>query len=939
MMWKKHTKEQLIKNTQGAISLFLALLVVPFYSVAAILMEAGRYQNAYRGLDSAISASELSVLAQKDSYLFDRFGLLAIDQETNISSEFWSYLNKQDTIDTRSFELSKLQSSVEGVYPLADINVLRQQIEEFSKTVVPTKMVMSIGDLDNLVSQIESHNTLFKDTLTMLDKLETSVEKGLKSYEAQEKAKEKMEDAVKNKKEYDEKYETLENALNALNNHLKTDRPADENEAAQWDKTLEELKNTAVDARDDYKKATSTTNSSISDVAKKIDDAVQAETSAHDSLMDSITSYNGIRVEDDINEALKEKKEEVDKALKADGISDSQKEDLLKQKKEIEDAMSKNSNTEQLGKDLFNSQQKSEDTKDTLKKYNSEECTDAITGLTGELKELEKLDFENMSSDNIEDVLGNLHTTDLGKFSDVDEFNALWEKTKKEVEKMNLDLGDMFDALIELLNIDVAYDPELNSIIDVDYYNQNFGGLPSQKDRSQEANSLQSVYEEDDMQTAKENLEKMGLPVLESEKGHDTSGNPTAGSSQSSTSSSGNILKKGLALVKSIKKTVGEAFSLLGQMATIGGNMKEGLLLKGYMAYTLPNRVNYSSGSSLAGKSYTSGGGLMEPDDERSLVNNMKDSLTGVVNSLPRMDLDISGRKGYSFCGAELEYVMFGSMEEKENQQAAYKRLVLLNLVLCVIQTYTNDFVQLVTTSAAAGLSVLPPLSAAVKLMLPLAFAYANAAIDTIKLCNGGKVALIKRSSDLNITPTGLTKAITELTNLQMSNKNKIKQSLEKLQNGTDKLLSSKNNKDGSSNSNSTSPSQATPSTPTTSNTTGKEDEPLIDGSKYLNSLNKFDYSEYMMILLLLFWNNEDELLNRFVDIIQMEQTNRFNTVDNTQYSLADQISGKRKKFDVDTAYTMIRVQAKGKFVNVLPVPSLSRSSAWRVDRLLYRGY
>lgn len=92
---KKHVKERLIKRTEGIISLLLIVLLVPFYSVAAILEEVGRYQSALRGLDSAISSSEMSVLAQYDQFLMDRFALLAIDQNKNIDQQFLSYLKSR----------------------------------------------------------------------------------------------------------------------------------------------------------------------------------------------------------------------------------------------------------------------------------------------------------------------------------------------------------------------------------------------------------------------------------------------------------------------------------------------------------------------------------------------------------------------------------------------------------------------------------------------------------------------------------------------------------------------------------------------------------------------------------------------------------------------------------------------------------------------------
>ena len=53
MKLKQRTKRDLIRRTEGVISLLLVLLLVPFYSVAAILMEVGRFQNSYRRMDDA----------------------------------------------------------------------------------------------------------------------------------------------------------------------------------------------------------------------------------------------------------------------------------------------------------------------------------------------------------------------------------------------------------------------------------------------------------------------------------------------------------------------------------------------------------------------------------------------------------------------------------------------------------------------------------------------------------------------------------------------------------------------------------------------------------------------------------------------------------------------------------------------------------------------
>ena len=80
----KKRKKKWIRGTRGAISLILALLMLPFYSLAAVLVEAGRYQSAVRTLDEALSVSAYSVLSDYDSSLKDRFGLLAVSQDGDL---------------------------------------------------------------------------------------------------------------------------------------------------------------------------------------------------------------------------------------------------------------------------------------------------------------------------------------------------------------------------------------------------------------------------------------------------------------------------------------------------------------------------------------------------------------------------------------------------------------------------------------------------------------------------------------------------------------------------------------------------------------------------------------------------------------------------------------------------------------------------------------
>ena len=93
-------------------------------------------------------------------------------------------------------------------------------------------------------------------------------------------------------------------------------------------------------------------------------------------------------------------------------------------------------------------------------------------------------------------------------------------------------------------------------------------------------------------------------------------------------------------------------------------------------------------------------------------------------------------------------------------------------------------------------------------------------------------------------------------------------------------------------------------------------------------------YSRSMFVMMLI-WNEKD-LVKRFADLIEMEATQK-NLVNDA--SVSQKLSGIYPKFDLDKSYTALRMNVKGDFVSVLPVPSLSRNSVWKANRVMYRGY
>lgn len=255
------------------------------------------------------------------------------------------------------------------------------------------------------------------------------------------------------------------------------------------------------------------------------------------------------------------------------------------------------------------------------------------------------------------------------------------------------------------------------------------------------------------------------------------------------------------------------------------------------------------------------------------------------------------------------------------------------------------------STAAAAVPYAGPALSFAMKILTPVLFAMANGTVDTLLLVNGNKVQLFKTAKGVHVNPTGFASALETLMNSKMfdsKDQATFKSVNEKMQARRDTYSTFKDAKvnengliipsdTGTSSGADTSTSMANKNTDVSKKSEKKKP---FDASNYGKSLNEFNYTEFMFIMLMVFYTGStDQLLNRFVDIIQMEETNRALTTNNTQYSLKEQLTGTRKKFDVDKAYTAVRAEVNGKFVNVLPVPTLSKESVWTAHRIIYRGY
>lgn len=134
-----------INGVKGVMSIFLALLVSPLFSIAAVLVEYARYQSAIEMMNELLDSSAFSTLAEYDSFLEERFGLLSASQEKEVGALFQDYLSKNVSALGQTVTLGNTASN--GELPLSETTVLKQQILEYSEINVVIEALLDGFDI------------------------------------------------------------------------------------------------------------------------------------------------------------------------------------------------------------------------------------------------------------------------------------------------------------------------------------------------------------------------------------------------------------------------------------------------------------------------------------------------------------------------------------------------------------------------------------------------------------------------------------------------------------------------------------------------------------------------------------------------------------------------------------------------------------------------
>lgn len=897
-----------INGTKGVISLFLAILMVPFVSIAGVLINAARVNSAIAVFDEALCNASNSTLGTYDEFLKERFGLLAMSQDTSgkgpgysaeqlLSDTFKFYM--EQNLKTLSNTYTESEITADGVYPLTDTDVLLAEVMEYGKYSVPTKMVIDGLSLDSILKDLTESlsmvDDLFKcgssgaDMTVSFDEMQTDMNE----------LKEALEACVTADGQYQSGYSSFSTAVSAYNAMVaemkvevgKCQDKVDAAEAAlaaadddsygaalaalqaaekELQDTIDKYHNNLIPLRDavtakktDYINALTTLSEKVEAAGTAVKDA---QNSTNDLLQKGTSFTNNVitTVGDGRKEAIKKNTETMTEIRdSAKKYGDNQAYTLYDQQvKENNDAKAEMGNVVTVTKETLTANSTAAD---NINEFAQEPLENRFAELQGKINDLR------------DSVSGYVVVQEDEAMADTAAYyrsDLNLPKKPEDVQKMLDDLGneiqdssflEVVKALVgffeAIFSLNFLFDPKLMANVSNSAYSY-VGGLPSHKTSTtpefQEGDKQQSEYYKSIMGNYAGNaLNTASVSVFES-----TVNAIRADMNDITTAwyeiEWYNVLVKLGEIVGAIISIGGHLLVLVGQILDVLAHaVYAKVLLAGYIGYNVPNRTTYD-GSALTGASY----------------------------NLPEIG---DGYSNKVFCGAETEYIMMGNSSEVVNQTALFFIIYVIRLIWNVPLILTNTEVQAIATAAG---SVTLGGGAFIAYVL---YCLVEPLADTLILVNGGDIPIVKTKAYL--TPSGIVDLVGAFYHLNLKEDQK-----ETLYQHVAGVMS--------------------PTGADSSFAASYRDFTPDPGSSSLLDSFKFDYTN-TLILLMLFFGTEG-MLKRLADVIQMEAT----------YNAAENGLG---NFNLSNSFTYLR--ASGSFTTNEFIRLSDGDGLNSPTRIIYRGY
>lgn len=805
-----------INGTKGAISLLLAIVMLPFSSTALLLVESARYQNAIELVNEMMDCIGLSTLGEYDSFLEERFGLLAMSQETAPSTSFSKYVN--ENMPALKYSFQKTTSSAHGLYPLSNKEVLKEQIMEYGEVTALAETLYNGLNVDKLLEELykklnlEQINKFAKATSSVADVASSTadlVDSVKTAIEEHKKYKEELVEYKASVSDFHIKSNSLITALITAKNNLAEGKALEEIYKV---KAVKDAIKNCNDARDILKKEAGEMATAVSGMKGAVDSLFSTVNSIADKVYDANTDL------DDVS----------DVSLK-DKCTTSTSEWIIMVADELTNIIkttvsSTYSADMQAQVNLLNAQ-KIKVGNVVFEKTTTPDSTKYYVNVNSSITQV-KADFPEISINSVDSAFQNRLE---------DKIKTLDEKESSIDSAESASLAKMLDVAGELINVTAVYNGALDACVNPSSFYQY-----NARDKSFSSTAL--IYSLTSIVKAGDDFLD-GLTKLNIFKALKAAAEFLFGIG---------------AFLTSIVAWVFEVFVGLIKFVASGTEMYDTFLLAAYSVYNLPCRTTFRGSKSLSGYSYS------------KIFNDMGgisgDSFTGSLSDLETLMSASGTGTAKGFRGAEVEYLLIGHENELMNQSASFFNLYYLRMVLD-LRAIFND--KLLPTLAGAA--------TVASWVVYLAVIIAEPMIDTLILVNGAKLDLFKEH--IYLSPAGihsLCQILPDLSGLSQSVKDKIKDSMV-----------------------------------------------AANGKAPGQGMFAMNYQEHMMVLLLL-TVDQNKLLSRMQNLIQMEASKHYEG----EYS-----------FQLNNAYTYLEMNVTGKLNSMFDLDALTSGGPFTISRKRIVGY
>lgn len=153
--------EYFLYRRHGSISIMLSFLLIVILSLSSTMMETARYRSTHMLLEELEQNAAFSLLGYYDRDLYKNFGLLAMDTHVG-EQQLRRYLDQNMNGADSGMDLNGVDTmlaigeiKVDKLYDLAQNEVFRDQVMEFSAYRAPVRLASNMADLEDIMKDLK----------------------------------------------------------------------------------------------------------------------------------------------------------------------------------------------------------------------------------------------------------------------------------------------------------------------------------------------------------------------------------------------------------------------------------------------------------------------------------------------------------------------------------------------------------------------------------------------------------------------------------------------------------------------------------------------------------------------------------------------------------------------------------------------------------------